>query len=1180
MDAERPLTYRFGWLAAIALAYALGGAVPVHADTVVYSSDFESPAGPLWSNQQVSVTPSGRSFLGEFTNEKVVLSLGNIPSHESLILQFNLFVIRSWGGNWDGDAALDAWACDVVGGPSLIHTTFSSTGGSQGYPGEPDEKNSLAYGGWGDSVYRISVQFPHSADAVKLRFAGIGLHGIADESWGVEDVTVSVSDTPVSPRPEMPGIPTQVRAVAGLGSATISWVPPAVSGAGISRYDVIRSPSPRPYRYWLPSTDGELSTIVVDGLLTVGTTYAFKVVAVDTLGNVAISDWSNSILPQWTPTPGVNQLSNSGFESGEMDPWLPHGGASRAIDTNTAYAGAASLYVKPHSVGTWYADSGVYHDLPEFRAGQQYTFSAFMRAEAPRRANMRAYRAGGHWTSRGERHQSVSTEWREYYISFTSETDVVATRLAINAEESTVGLWIDDVRFYEGPYQPTGPEPVLAVVEPAVHYAILDTDSVDVRVGVHNHSDGWNWQLDTPFPTSGPAGGNSVSSGTVANVTGLTPGVAYIFYATLVDASGDILQPAVVASTQLALPGSSPYVLDDEPKVLDSGHLMSWLHLDQPIRTGVDWRTALTRDTIGPETLLLPSTGDAVPMGVDSAPRVWQPINFADMAAMQGTPLRPHYRLDNLAWRHHDLSSDFLVTYLRWDTTGVVDFTFGVDDSGEAYLNGNRTFWSPSGPTATAHVVAGEWNVLVVGIHEHGGAWAISSHVSPLPDAVDNTGQYAHLVDLGTPVELIAPQRVAPGSVFPASVHIASDVSSLDAASFQLSMGPDANIEFDHVEVEDTLFDGASVTVNAIDATQITFVVNQSGGAGVSGPGEIARAYFRAVGPVDSVGSVALASAELSSVQAEGIRAHVASGTAEVSLSCEPGDSNGDQIVNVIDITKIERIVAGLDPAPINACPDANLDGVTNVLDVTSTERIVVGLPAVASAPMAVRAPEAIIRSLRSDDGYAFDLVLERPMDMVDTVYLELLYPKGAYSGVEIDTPSLPTDATLLTTSEPGRTRHVRNVRGLTGAPLSEMVARIRLRETTPGDAPPVTLRVLIGDTSGRALVSRDFHIPMMRVPTATAALPNFPNPFNPETWIPFDLSDSASVTVDIYSPTGQVIRTIDLGRLPAGPYRDRSRAAHWDGRNATGEQVGSGMYFYRLRADDFSSVQRMLILK
>ncbi|MBT5712582.1 hypothetical protein HOI71_16155 [Candidatus Poribacteria bacterium] len=323
-----------------------------------------------------------------------------------------------------------------------------------------------------------------------------------------------------------------------------------------------------------------------------------------------------------------------------------------------------------------------------------------------------------------------------------------------------------------------------------------------------------------------------------------------------------------------------------------------------------------------------------------------------------------------------------------------------------------------------------------------------------------------------------------------------------------------------------------------------------------------------------------MARAELSSVQAEGIRAHVASGTAVVSLSCEPGDSNGDQIVNVIDITKIERIVAGLDPAPMNSCPDANLDGVTNVLDVTSTERIVVGLPAVASAPMVARVPEVTVRPLTSDEGYAFDLVLGQTMGMVDTVYLELLYPRDAYSVAEIETRGLPSDATLLTNSEPGRTRHVRNMRGLTGATLSDLVARTRLVEASPGDAPPVTLRVLIGDTSGRALVSRDFHIPMMRVPAVTAALPNFPNPFNPETWIPFDLAEQADVVVRVYGIGGALVRTLDLGRLPAGAYADRSRAAYWDGRNDAGEPVAGGVYHYEIRAGDYRATRRMVILK
>ncbi|MBT7099970.1 hypothetical protein HN937_21520, partial [Candidatus Poribacteria bacterium] len=1066
MNAGRPTPYRIAWLATIASAYVVGAAPPARANTLVYSNDFESPVGAEWSNPLISTSPSGRDFLGEFANGDTVLSLNGLPEHQSVVLRLHLYIIRSWDGTWGVHAAApDIWSAQVVGGPVLLQSTFSHYRPYQAYSGTPIETNALGYDFGGDTTYELEFAIPHTVGDVQFRFRGEGLEHVLNESWGLDNVTVTVGQSIVSGPVEPPEPPREVAAAATVGGARASWLPPTFLGTGLVRYDVLTDSDPQVGPHLLVSVDGHATTATVP-LPTTGTAYGFKVVAVDTAGNVGISEWSNYVLPQWEPRPGANQLENGGFESGGLDPWISHGG-TLTVDTGSPYEGGASLYMKAHGVGWWYGDAGIHHLLPELRGGQQYTLSAFMRADAPRMVHMRAYRDSGHRNHRGEHALHVGTEWREYYVQFTANGDVLPAGVAIDIAESTTGLWVDDVRFYEGPYQPVGIDPGLAIVEPAIHYAILDGDSVNVLVGVHNHTGGWHWQLDAPFPASGPAGGTAVPSGTVANVTGLTAGVAHTFYATLVDGSGNVLQPSVVASTQLSVPGDSPFVLDDEPKVNDAGYIVSWLHLDEPIQTGVGAVQALTRDTVGPETLLLPTEGGAAPMGVDLLTRTWQRINFDDVAEMQGNPPNPHYRLGSLMWRHRDWSSDFLVTYLRWDTTGVVDFSFIADNTGEAYFNGNRLYWSPSGNTASARVVTGEWNALVVGTHESSAWWYLYAHADPRPDAVDNTGQYAHLIDLGSPVELAAPQRVAPTSVFPVSVHIAGDISSLDAASVELSLGPDDNLVFDHVEVDGTLFDGAGVTVNATDPKQITFVVNQSGGAGVSGPGEIARAYFRAVGPVDSVGSVAMARAELSSVQAEGIRAHVASGTAVVSLSCEPGDSNGDQIVNVIDITKIERIVAGLDPAPMNSCPDANLDGVTNVLDVTSTERIVVGLPAVASAPMVARVPEVTVRPLTSDEGYAFDLVLGQTMGMVDTVYLELLYPRDAYSVAEIETRGLPSDATLLTNSEPGRTRHVRNMRGLTGATLSDLVARTRLVEASPGDAPPVTLRVLIGDTSG-----------------------------------------------------------------------------------------------------------------
>ena len=89
--------------------------------------------------------------------------------------------------------------------------------------------------------------------------------------------------------------------------------------------------------------------------------------------------------------------------------------------------------------------------------------------------------------------------------------------------------------------------------------------------------------------------------------------------------------------------------------------------------------------------------------------------------------------------------------------------------------------------------------------------------------------------------------------------------------------------------------------------------------------------------------------------------------------------------------------------------------------------------------------------------------------------------------------------------------------------------------------------------------------------PTQTALLANYPNPFNPETWIPYQLATPADVTFRIYTANGEIVRTIPLGNMPAGNYKSQSRAAYWDGKNEVGEPVASGLYFYTLTAGDFN---------
>ena len=99
-------------------------------------------------------------------------------------------------------------------------------------------------------------------------------------------------------------------------------------------------------------------------------------------------------------------------------------------------------------------------------------------------------------------------------------------------------------------------------------------------------------------------------------------------------------------------------------------------------------------------------------------------------------------------------------------------------------------------------------------------------------------------------------------------------------------------------------------------------------------------------------------------------------------------------------------------------------------------------------------------------------------------------------------------------------------------------------------------------------------------LPKETALLPNYPSPFNPETWIPYHLAKDADVTLHIYALNGTLVRTLTLGHQPAGMYQSRSRAAYWDGKNAVGEPVASGLYFYSLTADDFTATRKMLIRK
>jgi RHS repeat-associated protein len=171
-----------------------------------YENDFEGFIGSEWSTSQTSVTPLGsRKFLGQFGNQAITLNLTNLPPHTDAKISFDLFVINSWDGSHAGYGP-DIWELKLQNGPTLLRTTFSNTEEDnhrqaypQSYPGGDNaggtgatEVDRLGYTYFGDSVYRLSFDVPHSAITLTLNFAASGLQAVSDESWGLDNVVVSL----------------------------------------------------------------------------------------------------------------------------------------------------------------------------------------------------------------------------------------------------------------------------------------------------------------------------------------------------------------------------------------------------------------------------------------------------------------------------------------------------------------------------------------------------------------------------------------------------------------------------------------------------------------------------------------------------------------------------------------------------------------------------------------------------------------------------------------------------------------------------------------------------------------------------------------------------------------------------------------------------------------------------
>lgn len=222
---------------ALGLGWLLLGSASAYAVTV-YENDFQSAVGSEWSHTLTQNTPTPyplgeRSFLGEFGNEQVSLSLSNLGAHSNVLLEFDLYLIRSWDGSSAGTAynyGDDHFKLAVAGGPTLLDATFSNgnpagqsfgplannpyyTGAAETYSlGFVFNDGTLQTSQVMDSVYRLSFSFAHDSDMLAFNFSGYGLQEIEDESWGLDNVRVSMVPEPTT----LPML--------GAGLALVAWV--------------------------------------------------------------------------------------------------------------------------------------------------------------------------------------------------------------------------------------------------------------------------------------------------------------------------------------------------------------------------------------------------------------------------------------------------------------------------------------------------------------------------------------------------------------------------------------------------------------------------------------------------------------------------------------------------------------------------------------------------------------------------------------------------------------------------------------------------------------------------------------------------------------------------------------------------------------------------------------------
>ncbi len=607
---------------------------------------------------------------------------------------------------------------------------------------------------------------------------------------------------------------------------------------------------------------------------------------------------------------------------------------------------------------------------------------------------------------------------------------------------------------------------------------------------------------------------------------------------------------------------------------------------------------------------------------VDNAGNNEDPPNSDEVKIDKTKPDTPFVTDDG---SYTDSTTELHATWTSFDaTSGIVEYWYAIGTT----PGGNDVVdWTSVGlDTEVTHtglsLTYGEIYYFAVECKDNAGL---------MSDVGNSDGIMSVLVD----VSVSAPSEVSINESFTADVSVTEVFSNLDTAYFLLSFDP-AVLKATDVRAGD-LTASATPTFD-IDNTNgtVTVMVNMPGLTGVSGVGTIAQIDFAVIGCDPEFSDLTLSDVLLGDIDAQEIPSVVDEPTVQVNVTlCEPDvcvfapsevavGTSFTADVCVTEISNLDTAYFSLsfDPTVLeatdvragdltaSATPTFNIDNTNGKVAVMVN---MPGLTGVSGVGIIAKVEFNVISCGGGSDLSLSNVLLgdinarEIESTIGDSVHVSII---SLFAGdVSGDCNVTAYDASLIL-------QHVVGLKELSSIEqekadvtgddtVSALDAALILQFSVgliasfPVDSAPIA-PALNPKTENKLLTEAIEQLETISltkeqkqvleqlknlvfsqlIPKHAALLQNFPNPFNPDTWLPYKLASASPVTISIYNTKGQLIHTIALGNKNAGVYTSKNKAAYWDGRDSLGEKVASGVYFYQLKTGDFSATRKLLLLK